>query len=1201
MSLVATLVSVHNDKFSPEDILISPDLFPEMISHPEDFLLEIEASILLRPTSTSFLAASKSNMQLSIQKTIADSFGIQNRQSVTVRLMSAKSEFDDVALDYVELTFRDQFISRSDMWRFTSSLTGSPAFRNREFSFAGMRAVVREMMRNSELVSSGIITAATKCTFRSRSANFFVLIQLSAELWEYAPDGDIYYEKLCNVLLRDMFTRWVTMGTNHKVTIILFARVESYVPEDESAGLSSNRSEGNSHPKQMKRVLRDEYKIIADRLTRIKPEELVVQIRSEILSFPALVGWSPFASSGVASRRQSSMSKSSRGVCDRIVRAQYGNFLEALNLSVDAFHKHYIDRDLNRTGQAIVTITAGQGIFDVDESLASLTDQRMADVGCAVDLVSLAARPYHSVPLFRITTDPSAAASSADEQQASSSSRIRFDIPRFIQTMFLDNQRELTPLPKLEVDAQFVWPVEVPVSSNRLDIQQIRMIAGRCSAVHLQPKLSSLPRQQSLPSAMIKDSRKDSVPISEYPTAALGLSGSTDSLNRTTMSRKPSELAFAPSSFSSSSDDLRVGGEHFDPMLFGSSSGSIRKSSTSFGGMDHPADSHRSSFSIEGGGGSGSHTARSRPRSNSRRHSMLRVAIGSSALFQVPKIFDPFKPSAPGVECGDAEDPRIIPESDASSGHRWFHIFPDPERSSGSLKWKSLSEPAIMPLTAAFFPEQKDLSSETFFFYNYTLTSSGVYEDKPDVLMRELVCQRLHQGFQLAVSAENKETPLAIQDSGSKVLRSPSSIMTPSPSTQSSPVHSASSRSKPAILSAPSSATPLPAMPRKSPVATYRLSKGGQYHILEYDPVNDYIIIKIYRAENEDKIPAWTASGYVWNPMTESFDPRQWSWNSPQTAAANYNWNSMDALVCGNDLTLTENIRFRRVRFALFPTDKPSFSLPSWSVFQSLPSPSAAEEELKKRLVNLQKFLDGVTSRSVKIAEGFSKPPLSAELGLYSSLVACRSTNSLLCPVEIASRKRTKICEVVLEPQNVQSSRYEWITLSCSSICSLDALFLLNVEWLVCTGMIVEELVRSFGRRAAQHGLAMIPIPHELPFQSDALLPRVDYLFADAAETSLAVYCLLSDRFRFLSSHHPVRVDSFLLHESGAATVVIVSGTCVRWYPSALLQNGYAKTIELLAKFDPVYRAIRACRNIADDIFCGAMLRADPPIDSYSI
>ena len=46
-------------------------------------------------------------------------------------------------------------------------------------------------------VLCGRVTDKTKIVFRSGSANFYIMIQVSKELWETDTKGNILYEKVC--------------------------------------------------------------------------------------------------------------------------------------------------------------------------------------------------------------------------------------------------------------------------------------------------------------------------------------------------------------------------------------------------------------------------------------------------------------------------------------------------------------------------------------------------------------------------------------------------------------------------------------------------------------------------------------------------------------------------------------------------------------------------------------------------------------------------------------------------------------------------------------------------------------------------------------------------------------------------------------------------------------------------------------------
>ena len=99
---------------------------------------------------------------------------------------------------------------------------------------------------------------------------------------------------------------------------------------------------------------------------------------------------------------RSSKEVSPTSLCGIPTDAAGGNFLEAINSTLNFLDKHFIDRDLQRTGNSIVMISAGTGIFRVKPTLQQITKQRMMDNGIGMDFISLSQPPLHTVPLFLV-------------------------------------------------------------------------------------------------------------------------------------------------------------------------------------------------------------------------------------------------------------------------------------------------------------------------------------------------------------------------------------------------------------------------------------------------------------------------------------------------------------------------------------------------------------------------------------------------------------------------------------------------------------------------------------------------------------------------------------------------------------------------------------------------------------------------------
>lgn len=112
-----------------------------------------------------------------------------------------------------------------------------------------LQAQVRELLHGSQQVQSGLITESTKLVFRSRSAKFVILLQMSREMWEFAQDGHIYFEKAVSGFLQALTDRWKSIGVAHSLSVLFFARV--YLPAHASSfvgPISSSPSTANVPP-----------------------------------------------------------------------------------------------------------------------------------------------------------------------------------------------------------------------------------------------------------------------------------------------------------------------------------------------------------------------------------------------------------------------------------------------------------------------------------------------------------------------------------------------------------------------------------------------------------------------------------------------------------------------------------------------------------------------------------------------------------------------------------------------------------------------------------------------------------------------------------------------------------------------------------------------------------------------------------------
>ncbi|XP_057684486.1 GATOR complex protein DEPDC5 isoform X1 [Corythoichthys intestinalis] len=364
---------------SDDEVLVNPKVFPQIclgdvieIAHPTD-----EFSPLLLQVKS--LKEDLQKETISVDQAVAQAFRLRAYQDVVINIVEPK----DVTVDLMELTFKDQYIGRGDMWRLKKSLVTTCAYVSQKVEYAGVRSQVGELWVKGEKVTCGYISEDTRVVFRSTSAMVYIFIQMSCEMWDFDIYGDLYFEKAVNGFLSDLFGKWKEKNCNHEVTVVLFSRTfynaksKDEFPESLRASIQQDL-EG--------RFYEDFYRVVAQNERRDDWASLLVTVKNLFIQYPVLVRLKE--GDGFPTGYNSTSAQ--------------GNYLEAINLSFNVFDKHYINRNFDRTGQMSVVITPGVGVFEVDRLLMILTKQRMIDNGIGVDLVCMGEQPLHAVPLFKL-------------------------------------------------------------------------------------------------------------------------------------------------------------------------------------------------------------------------------------------------------------------------------------------------------------------------------------------------------------------------------------------------------------------------------------------------------------------------------------------------------------------------------------------------------------------------------------------------------------------------------------------------------------------------------------------------------------------------------------------------------------------------------------------------------------------------------
>jgi Vacuolar membrane-associated protein Iml1 len=226
----------------------------------------------------------------------------------------------------------------------------------------------------------------------------------SSEMWDYASPYErnrdeskceTYFDKWIS-FVRRLFDKWKEFEVTHSLTVVFFSR--TFIGESPPIWYAASQRKNASPTKDHDiygRHFEDHFRIVIENETSSDWDSLVVRLKEAFVRYPCEVEWN--LASGADARRPSSASQ--------------GNVMEAINVTLNLLAFHYLDRDLHRTGNSIVIISAGNGVFEVDKGLAAITYERMMVNGIGSDMLSLALPPLHTAPFFLYVNDQSSGGS----------------------------------------------------------------------------------------------------------------------------------------------------------------------------------------------------------------------------------------------------------------------------------------------------------------------------------------------------------------------------------------------------------------------------------------------------------------------------------------------------------------------------------------------------------------------------------------------------------------------------------------------------------------------------------------------------------------------------------------------------------------------------------------------------------------------
>ena len=411
-------LNVHTLRFSTEEVVINSDVFTwvragdVLAIYPADRPETDRLAIRVTTQGVTKSKHGRATLQVSLSKGIADRFGLLPMQDVIVERVDPLK----IGLDALQLTFDSQYLSRSVLWRISLALDGTCLSRGKSINILGHKLRVQNMFINGAEVTSGLVQSFTKVNFRSRSARILWMVQLSKEMWDFANDGDIFFEKAMKTFFQPCFERWQNMKAKHCLTVIYYTRTIFHEHSAASrhrpklrASVCKDSSSGVHYEDVFHTVLENETK-------SSNWCDLISRLKQAFMEFPALANWTLRPDKEILRRQRSAspfghpstqaLPATITGGCP--APAAQGNFFEALNLALNIFDLHHMDRDLTRTGQGVVLISPGIGLFEIDRELLLLTKRRLLDSGVGIDLLCLNSRPLHQVPLLIYKQDAGA-------------------------------------------------------------------------------------------------------------------------------------------------------------------------------------------------------------------------------------------------------------------------------------------------------------------------------------------------------------------------------------------------------------------------------------------------------------------------------------------------------------------------------------------------------------------------------------------------------------------------------------------------------------------------------------------------------------------------------------------------------------------------------------------------------------------------
>eukprot|EP01124_Arcella_intermedia_P036612 TRINITY_DN9625_c0_g1_i1.p1 TRINITY_DN9625_c0_g1~~TRINITY_DN9625_c0_g1_i1.p1 ORF type:complete len:1189 (-),score=301.58 TRINITY_DN9625_c0_g1_i1:69-3581(-) len=949
---------------------------------------------------------------LSVSNRILKLFGlVELRGEVKARVLSDPSEAE---LEFVTLSFKDQWLGASDMWQMKCLLEGTCLHINKQvtISSATVPVQVKELINGKNRYFSGLITPRTKFLFRSRSTNITLFFQMSKEMWDYGPDGQLYFEKAVNDFLPTLFQKWKSLGTNHLVTIIFTSR--TYYPQGYQDSQVTFQIDHKGRPYQ------DVYYLVAENVRSDFPS-LIVELKRKFLLYPSVINWnSPNNDSGKNPIGQNSTSAD-------------GNFLESIYLGLTLLCRDYLDCDLTTTGDQIIVLSAGPGIFDVDYNLEGIVKKTIEELGVAVDLVCLTKHPLYLVPLFHFVSH----GESKNTNHLTPDKTIgKYAIAQWVYIFFYDSveSSEFTdPGNENEIETQ---------------VEGFNMSGVTLGLVPPLPDISTYSPSCTIPSfqSVNVHTQKTILPSSKYILPKKS-SQSTDIPSSHFQFANHDESVFAAQRnepYKSTSKQTAKHSQDMNQLSKKNTSPKKKKKKKNYYNdleLEYPEgtfgeqtempfdtsdeESIENSPRLQGSQLklSSSPPTKEIPQTDvtSIPHDILSLPYTSTPT---PPL-NPFKPSS----YTDSVKPSNYLRS------RWAHLLRCNQENIeiipvGSLHWRSLCEPACLPLTTSYFPpEDKIRRCHKEFSQTLNLADYPYIYKESQQLVKELILQRLAQGYQLCVGTSYEQD-----------------------------------------------------------ASTTCMSIGRYYDVITED--NGRITIKSLRKYKGSSNTSYTYQYALWTPYSSHYLPMSLSVHyEPRNSEE---WTHLYQVLCGSEYRFDHFLKYWRKSFLLIPTIEIEEDYRSYAPT----TPSGRVLSSSEINFNFTKFIDFIKAKidtnPTNLPAYLKEMTVSHELTVRSEVSSEGSPNEFDVrksqerpkTKEPENSKTSNCVRLTLRrpagPGGAQSSsRYEWINLLYDDAFSPLIGYRLELRWIVGEGTAVCEFVQTLMRKAKALNFSLLQVPNE--------------------------------------------------------------------------------------------------------------------------